>query len=362
MRNKILLISLLLFFPLSNLIAQHLKPGFDKAEYIQMCYVNARQADTNYSNRFPEPTNFRKEYRSPNVGFENRWDLWVSDDSVAVIGIRGTVGTKQSWLANFYAAMVPAKGELILSAKDTFKYELCDNPQAAVHVGWLLATAYMANDMLQKIDSCYSKGIKEFIISGHSQGGGIAFLTTAYLYSLQKQKRIPVDVRFKTYCSAAPKPGNLYFAYEYENMTRDGWAYNVVNSADWVPETPVSIQTANDFNTTNPFVNAKNSIRKAKFPTDFVILYVYNRLDKSTKRAERKYEKYLGRVASKIVRQDLKEYQPPAYFNSSYYVRTGNTIVLLADEDYYKIYPDSKSNIFIHHFFEPYLYLMQKRQ
>jgi hypothetical protein len=43
-----------------------------------------------------------------------------------------------------------------------------------------------------------------------------------------------------------------------------------------------------------------------------------------------------------------------------YYVRTGNTIVLLANDDYYAKFPDNRENVFIHHMFDPYLYLTEK--
>ena len=186
--------------------------------------------------------------------------------------------------------MVPAKGELQVSSDYNFKYELAANPNATVHTGWLICTAFLSRDMLPKIDSLYKKGVREFYITGHSQGGAIAFLLTAYLYHLQKQQLLPADIRFKTYCSAAPKPGNLYFAYDYEALTQNGWAYNVVNSADWVPETPLSIQTTEDFNMTNPFSITKPVIKKQPFLKKIALNHVYNRLDKSTKKAAKKYQ------------------------------------------------------------------------
>src|SRR5690606_17113241 len=127
---------------------------------------------------------------------------------------RGSTLNQASWLANFYAAMVPAKGELQLSKDEVFSYELASSPLAAVHVGCLVATGFLAGDIQGQIDSCYSEGMKEFLIVGHSQGGAIAYLLTAHLLNLQKQQKLPHDIRFKTYCSAAPKPGNLYFGYE----------------------------------------------------------------------------------------------------------------------------------------------------
>ena len=78
----------------------------------------------------PAPERFRPVYRSPVVGLENRWDLWTDGGSTAVISLRGTTTNSTSWLANFYAAMVPAKGELQLDAGEKFTYQLADHPKA----------------------------------------------------------------------------------------------------------------------------------------------------------------------------------------------------------------------------------------
>ncbi|MDJ1506186.1 lipase family protein [Xanthocytophaga agilis] len=351
----------LIFIILTTSYAQVLKPGFDKEEYMELMKVSARFGDTTYSNAIAKPQQYDFVYRSPVIGLENRWDLWVNKQhSVGVISIRGTAASSVSWLANFYSAMVPAKGELEISAKEKFVYELASNPKAAVHVGWLVSTAFLSKDILPKIDSCYKKGIKDMLIMGHSQGGGIAYLMTAYLYSLQKNKQLPEDIRFKTYCSAGPKPGNLFFAYEYEAMTQNGWAYNVVNSADWVPEVPLSVQTIYDFNTTNLFANARGIIRKQKFFQRIALNYMYNRLSKPSLKAQKRYQNYLGKMAYKLVKKNLNGYISPEYYSSNNYVRTGSIIVLLADEEYYKVYPDSKDKVFVHHFHGPYMYLTEK--
>jgi len=333
---------------------------FDPREYVELTKVSAQFGDSTYISTFPKPERFKPVYRSPVVGLDNIWDLWT-DPTTAVISVRGTTANSVSWLGNFYAAMVPASGELQLSQTDKFAYDLAQNPRAAVHVGWLVSTGFLVRDMLPKIDSCYRKGIKNMIIMGHSQGGAIAYLLTAHLYSLQRQGKLPGDIRFKTYCSAGPKPGNLYFAYEYEAMTQAGWAYNVVNSADWVPEVPFSIQTVNDMNTTNPFGGADEMIKKQPFFKRLVLRYVYNGLSKPAIKAQENYQKYLGNIAAKSVKKNLNGYKTPDYYNSSHYVRTGTTIVLLADADYYARFPDSKTKIFAHHFCPPYLYLAMRQ-
>jgi hypothetical protein len=341
--------------------AQNLKPYFDKDEYKELLYISAKtNTPDSMVFKIPSPENHKMIYRSKTVGLNNRWDLWLNNDStIAVISIRGTTGGAESSLENLYAAMVPARGRLIISEADTFNYMLANDEKAAVHIGWLIGTAFLSKDILPKIDSLYKSGIKDFLLMGHSQGGAINYLLTAYLYSLQRQKILPNDIRFKTYCSAAPKPGNLFFAYYYEFITKGGWAFNIVNSADWVPETPVSIQTLNDFNETNLFKNARDEIGKLKFPKNIILKNIYNRLDKPTKKAQKRYEKYLGNMISKTIQKKLPNFVPPQYSGSNNYVRTGNTVILYADENYYKKFIENSSDISVHHNFNAYLYLLE---
>lgn len=357
---KHLLIVLLLCTALTA-STQTLLPGFDKAEYKELMYVSARStANPNYYNQLPQPARFNMLYQSGAIGLDNSWDLWTDNNHTAAISIRGTTQKMISWLENFYAAMVPATGELKVADDYTFKYQLATHPRATVHVGWLLGLAFLSRDMLPKIDSLYKSGIKDFFIVGHSQGGALAYLLTAQLHYLQQQNILPADIRIKTYCSAAPKPGNLYFAYDYEAYTQMGWAYNVVNSADWVPETPFSIQTLNDFNTTNPFVNARSVIKKMGFPKNLVVKWMFNKMDRKTRKAMKYYCKNLGKRVGGMIKKTLPGFEPPTYAENMNYVRTGNYIVLLANEDYYKEYPDSSTNVFIHHVHKPYLYLLEK--
>lgn len=232
MRINLLPFCLLLLTVLSlNASAQKLEAGFDKSEYIELLKAYSRWGDSIFYEGIPASERFKPAYRSPVMGLENRWELYTDDNQVAVISIRGTTAEPTSWLANFYAAMVPAKGTLQLSDSNDFDYQLSENPRAAVHVGWLVSSAFLSADILHKLDSCYATGIKDYIIFGHSQGGAIAYLLTSQLHHLMDSGRLPGDIRFKTYCSAAPKPGNLYYAYDYEHTTVGGWGFNVVNPA-----------------------------------------------------------------------------------------------------------------------------------
>ncbi len=350
-----------------NSVAQELQAGFNKHEYMETLKINYKvhvaldkwASDTTITN----PQDFDFVYRSPVVAFDNIWDLWKhKSKSIALISVQGSVQTEASFLANLYAAMIPAKGELQLDKDFTFKYQMAENPHAAVHVGWFVAMAYLSKTVVAKIDSCYKSGIKDFILTGHSQGGGITFLLNSYLENLKTQGRLPADIRFKTYCSAGPKPGNLFYAYAYEHMTAGGWAYNVVNTADWVPDVPFSVQTVKDFTAVNPFHGAKKAIRKQGFPRNLALKHIYNKMSKPSERAQKNYQKYLGKMVSNAVKKQIPNFNAPEYYTSNYYVRTGNTIVLYPDEAYYKIYSNDPEdpNIWRHHLPAPYLMLTEK--
>lgn len=345
--------------------SQNLKPGFDKAEYLELLKIAQKQhldLDKWKDNTsVPDPQDYKLVYRSKEIGLSNVWDLWVHKTKpVAVISVRGTTADPNSWLANFYAAMVPAKGQLKISKSFVFDYELSSHPQAAVHVGWLFSTAFISQEVVGKIDSCYKKGIKEFILTGHSQGGGITFLLSSHLTHLKSVNKLPQDILFKTYCSAGPKPGNLYYAYSFEHDNEGGWACNVVNTADWVPEVPFSIQTKDDFNKISIFTVSDKLINKQKYPLRAGMKHIYKKLTKPGIKAQKNYTRYMGKMVSKSIIKLYPEFETPRYYPSNNYVRTGVTKVLYADESYYSKFPNSDSNIWVHHFIEPYLFLTER--
>jgi hypothetical protein len=334
--------------------AQQLKPGFDPKEYLEVLGIDFLHADTPWVNyQVPAPANARLIYRSAESGLHNRWDLWLRDNQTAVISIRGTVGRKESWLENFYAGMIPATGVLRLNDSTLFRYRLAREERASVHAGWTLALASMAPDIVAHIRDLYSKGVREFLISGHSQGGAISFLLRSYLEYFD-EPGFPKDIVFKTYCSAAPKPGNLYYAYDYDFITRNGWGLRVVNTQDWVPETPFSVQTTADFNMPNPFMNVKGALRKQNYLARIVLGTMYNQLDRSTKRASRRMQKTLGKRLAGQVKKAMPGYELPAFVKSHNYMPAGTPVILHPDTAYSSRYVYDGKNIFIHHMYAPY--------
>ena len=91
-------------------LSQVLHPGFSKDEYISLLKISAKQVEQPLDkNGMPDSAGFQRVYKSHEMGLQNQWDLWANKKGVAVISIRGTTADFVSWLANFYAAMVPAK-------------------------------------------------------------------------------------------------------------------------------------------------------------------------------------------------------------------------------------------------------------
>ena len=195
---------------------------------------------------------------------------------------------------------------------------------------------------------------------GHSQGGALAFLLTSYLHYLKESDGIPAGLHFKTYCSAAPKPGNMYYGYDFDFITRYGHGFNIVNTADWVPETPFSVQTINDFNSGNPFSDISTLLGSQKAVVRWYLKSMYNKMDKSTVKAQKRLDKYLGHKVYSQVKKVLPQFKEPDYAETSNYMRTGSPIVLQPDAEYNAAFPDDPKKAFMHHAFKPYEMLIKK--
>ena len=333
-----------------------MQPGFNGKEYLDMLSISFQRFDSSIINpRVPPPAGYTIAYQSPETGLKNRWNMWYRNDhKVAVISLRGTIGALASWLENFYAAMIPAAGSLQLNDSTVFNYQLAADAKASVHVGWVVGLGSFAPDIVSHIKQAYNEGIHEFIITGHSQGGALALLTRSYLYYLVQNGQLPADIVCKTYGSAAPKTGNTYYAYDLDFITRGGWAFTIVNAADWVPETPFSVQQVSDFNALNPFTNIDAGLKSQPWLVRMVLKHKFNKMKRSLHKSQRLQTKNLGGLVYKQVRKFLPQLKEPVYVAENNYQRAGVPIILQPDAAYYKLYPDSTTNIFQHHAYSAY--------
>ena len=363
----------MVFFVHAAVAQQDLRPGFDAEEYRELLRVEHAQfeasrdtlrgdgVDPSGRPRLGKPEQYVYQYQSAEVGMRNRWALWIRrDHRVAAIAIRGTVGDAVSWLENFYAAQAPAVGAFRLNDSVRFEYRLAADDRAMVHVGWLIGLAYLAPSIVQQVRKAYDGGVREYLLFGHSQGGAIAFLVRSYLYYLQQNGELPADIVIKTYCSAPPKPGNTYYAYDFDFITHGGWALTVVNAADWVPETPFSIQTMQDINPVNSFANIDKALARMSLIKRLYIKGKYNKLHRKARKAEKAFRQVLGKLAARQVGKALPGLQSGIYGVGMNYQRAGTPVVLEPDSAYYRIFPKITEQVFEHHALEAYDWLTIK--
>jgi hypothetical protein len=345
--------------PWQRLPAQHkLQPGFDPQEYAMLLSLTG---DVSGRSGFEDgPGQYRLVYRSEPTGLDNRFDVWLGNDQTGIIEIRGTTAKTRSWLENFYAGMVPARGSIETRQHEVFCYKLAEQRNAAVHAGWLTGLASMAPAMIGKINEYYATGTREFIIMGHSQGGAIAFLLDSYLH-YDTLDLVPDDIVFKTYNSAAPKPGNLYYAYDYDFINRGGWALRVVNPIDWVPETPISVQTADDFSEVNPFRDMATFTGNMAWLGKVIIRSMFRKTWRSLDKSRDRLMKYLGFKLFNYVEQYMPGMTEPEYVNSMNYTPAGTPVILPPNDAYYREYvPTARDDVFRHHKAEAYLFLLEQ--
>ncbi len=345
----------------SFIFAQQLQPNANYTE-IKHSLILAQDIQTPFhDNELEQKTNYTNLYRSPEIGLTNRWGLYFDTNrQVAEIAIRGSVDKGNSWLANYYAAMIPAKGEIKLSNNKGMTYNFCDDPKAYVHTGWTIASLYLLADMKPKIDSLYKANKKEIIVSGHSQGGVISFLVTAQLKQWQKDGTLPTDIIFKTYALAPPKPGNNYFAYQYEK-TMKNWSFSVINTQDWVPEVPPTTQMLQDFNPISPFSKSEidKTIKKIKWPKRWFARGMYNRMSNPLVKNVKRYRNTLGHFVFEQIHKSMPELIEPTYVLNSDYSRCGNPIILdgLFNQEYQTKF-NKPENTMTHHMPNAYLFLL----
>lgn len=353
-----LLTAAILFLNANSTDAQQiLQPGFNVKEYREFIqcdeYLYAEDAARG---QYPLPSGFVKYYESPEVGLHNKITFWIKDNNVALICIRGTVAEANSWLENFYSAMIPATGALQINDSTIFNYKLAQDSLAYVHVGWTLGLSFLAPIAVKEINELHAKGIRNFIVAGHSQGGALSFLMRSYL---QYSNEIPKDIFIKTYCSAPPKPGNLNYAYDFDHVNNGGWAYRIANTMDWVPETPLSVQTVHDMNMLNPIIHKNMMTGKQSFFQKLAVNYAYNKMSNASRKTMKRYQKYLGKYVYKQIKKSLPQFVQPKYAPSNNYMTAGSPVILQPDERYHTLFPQNPKTIFVNHSYTAYKYLLQ---
>lgn len=218
-------------------------PGFDPAEARDMsalCVTHTFK-DLYGDDSSIIPAGYQRIYVSPTRGLDNKFQVFRRGD-VVVVEIRGSTAKAVSWMENMYAAMIPASGTIHVEGVP-FPYHFADDTTASVHAGYALGISFIAEDVVSRLHGLAQRGVRDVIITGHSQGGALALLLRAYLEHVPETE-LGGTLRFKTYAFGHPMVGNKAFHAEFDRRcVRTGpGTFSVQNAEDPVTRMPVRVE------------------------------------------------------------------------------------------------------------------------
>jgi hypothetical protein len=261
------------------------------------------------------PSGYTRIFDSQSIGLDNRFQVYENGSAGAIV-IRGTTANPTSWMANIYAAMIPAAGEIVVNGISR-PYRFADSPEATVHSGYALGVLFMSDAVTDQIKKLNAKGIDRIYITGHSQGASLATLLHAWLEHQPPGTYSP-QTKFKTYAFAGPMVGNKGFAAEYNtDYTATGRSFSVVNPLDMVPNFPGgSGDGVSPLNLFQPGGSSGNDMRSM-----FVAVLFQQFSDSLGQMATRMGEMLLQQISGATGKIEM-----PAYSEQYEYTTTGKRV------------------------------------
>ena len=353
--QTLLLFTLLLLLP--DIHAQF-EPGIKKEEATKMMrltrypYYKQEKRDSIMAIEVP---GYKIVHLVDSTALDNAWCV-LTDGSKGVVSFRGTTDKPISWLENFYAAMIPAKGEVTSPQGKVVQYKFADDPRAGVQSGWSLALLVMSKEILVEMRKLNDKGIYDFYITGHSQGGALSLLFRALLEHLPDSV-LDSKNNFKTYAFAAPKPGNRFFTYDYNRICNTNLSsFNFINPYDWVPQVPFSVQSPYNITAPNPFLEFEKS-KEGSLVKRIALHQIYGSMKNPIVKAQKKLNKNLGHRVKKIIEKTTGGFTVPEYMADAAYFPAGISITL---EHFEPMTNPDESDVFWQHHPEHYIELVDR--
>ncbi len=352
------LLTIILLLTAVNITAQF-KAGYEKDEATKLMratrypFFEEVKRDSLMSAEIPD---FKLIHKVDSIALDNAWCILTSGNR-GVISFRGTTDNPISWLENFYAAMIPAVGEVTTPSGKVVQYKFADDPRAGVQAGWSLALLVMSKEIISEMKKLNDKNIYEFYITGHSQGGALALLFRALLEHLP-DSTLSKNNSYKTYAFAAPKPGNRFFTYDYNSLCNSNLSsFTFLNPYDWVPQVPFTVQSPDNITSPNPFIMFEES-KDGSLIKRIALHNIYGSMKKPIVKAQKKLNKTLGHRVKKIVENTTGEFTVPDYMSDAAYFPAGISIMIGHIEP--MTTPEDENDIFWQHAPEKYIQLVDR--
>lgn len=322
-------IQILIFVALNTQLIAQFSHGLDKDEASDLMrlasypFIMEKDGDSLMKVELP---NYEILKTVDSIALDNSWSI-IKTTNKGVISFRGTTPKQISWLANFYSAMIPAKGKMTLPSGSVTDYEFATDVRAGIQTGWSLAIMIMYPEIIDEIKKLNNEGIFSIYITGHSQGGALALLFRAFLEHLPESV-LSKKNKYKTYAFAAPKPGNRFFAYEYNKICNNNLSsYTLINPYDWVPLTPFTVQSPDNTVDLNPFVEFEKS-KEGSLIKRIALHQIYKSMKNPIVRSQKSLNKTLGKRVSKMIAKEIGEFAVPKYMLDAAYFPVGISIML----------------------------------
>jgi hypothetical protein len=85
---------------------------------------------------------------------------------------------------------------------------------------------------------------------------------------------------------------------------------------------------------------------------------VYGKLTRSSNKASKQFEKYLGKKLYKLAVKPLPGFAKPTLAGTMNYATAGSPVILAANDAYRSKFVFDGQNYFVHHMLAPYLFLL----
>lgn len=287
------------------------------------------------------------------------WSWWQDGQGKIWLCFPGSATSSGSWLLNLYAGMVPAKGQIVSEGR-TFTYQLASHPEARTHAGWTAGLFQFLVSESSFMDSLCRHGHQNWIISGHSQGGALALLTSAYLNQIQNKGASFSSLLWKVYTSGAPKPGNLWFSRDFLAKTPANKVFSMAINTDWVPLMPAGIQQVSSFQKGSPVRRWKLLVRQLpKWKQRLALRYVVKRMTRPLERTSARYFHWLAKTPKKSLAPKWEDWAMPEPIEDFDYHTLGTQVILMPDEHFMAAFPETDGQWFAHHRLGAYEWFFQ---
>lgn len=260
------------------------------------------------------PFGYRKIAESKETPLHNAVKIFKKDKTLVVV-FRGTVSETNSWLENVHYMQIPAQNELQIEDQK-YPYNFSIASHAAVHSGYVLATAYLWEDLKKMFSESMLRGITKIILTGHSQGGALAQLFLAQM-SLKTNFQ---QFELSNYSFGSPSIGNQSFSDDYNRRFKNK-SFRFVNTSDFVCKLPLNNQT----------LELKFKGYKAQLDLEMIRDLAQLGLEILPEKYRTRVDK-ISEVSDKIASQSVKHLVGHVVFPSlkkaSFFAETGKTIYL----------------------------------